>query len=346
MKDSYKNTYILAFESSCDETSVAVLKNGTELLTNVIATQIASHKRFGGVVPEIASRHHTEQITYCIAAALDEAGIAPAELTAVAVTEGPGLVGALLVGMTAAKAFAWAHNLPLIGVNHMAGHLMAANLVAPIEYPALALLVSGGHTELVYVKKEGDYKILGETRDDAVGEAYDKVGRVMGLTYPSGKVIDELAHEGLDLYNFPRAMIHEAGYEFSFSGLKSAFINLVHHAEQTGEILRNEDLSASFQAAVLDVLMTKTLSALTEFPEIKTLVVAGGVAANLGLRERLSAEIKNVKVIVPPLRLCGDNAGMIASAAYHQLQQQDFIDLTENAFPSLAFENLEEEIIQ
>lgn len=337
-KIKMNDTYILAFESSCDETSVAILKNGTELLANVIATQIASHKRFGGVVPEVASRHHTEQITYCIDAALYEANIKPSQITAVAVTKGPGLVGALLVGMTAAKAFAWAYQLPLIGVNHMAGHLMAANLVAPIEYPALALLVSGGHTELVYVAEEGDYKILGETRDDAVGEAYDKVGRVIGLTYPSGKVIDELAHRGKDIYNFPRAMIHEPGFEFSFSGLKSSFINLVHNAEQHGEVLKNEDLAASFQAAVLDVLLSKTQNALTQYSEIRTLIVAGGVAANQGLRERLEREITETKVIIPPLRLCGDNAGMIATAAYTQYKINDFITLSENAFPSLSFE--------
>jgi N6-L-threonylcarbamoyladenine synthase len=311
-----KDTYILAFESSCDETSVAVLKNGDELLSNVIATQIASHKRFGGVVPEIASRHHTEQISYCIEAALNEAAVSSDSLSAVAVTEGPGLVGALLVGMTAAKAFAWALGLPLIGVNHMAGHLMAASLIQPIKYPALALLVSGGHTELVLVPEEGDYHILGETRDDAVGEAYDKVGRVMGLSYPSGREIDELAHKGQDLYRFPRAMINEEGFEFSFSGLKSAFINLVHKAEQNGEMLKNADLSASFQAAVLDIVLAKPQAALSLHPEIQTLVVAGGVAANQGLRERLTAEVKTVPVLIPPLRLCGDNAGMIAAAAY------------------------------
>ncbi|MDR0299509.1 MAG: tRNA (adenosine(37)-N6)-threonylcarbamoyltransferase complex transferase subunit TsaD [Streptococcaceae bacterium] len=340
-----KDIYILAIESSCDETSVAILKNGNELLTNIIATQIASHKRFGGVVPEIASRHHTEQISYCIEAALDSAEVAVEELSAVAVTEGPGLVGALLVGMTAAKAFAWAHGLPLIAVNHMAGHLMAANLPdsdGSIEYPCLALLVSGGHTELVYVASEGDYKKIGETRDDAVGEAYDKVGRVMGLTYPSGKLIDEMAHQGNDIYNFPRAMIKEPGYEFSFSGLKSAFINLVHNAKQKGEPLDKVDLATSFQAAVLDILMAKTKAALKEYPEIKTLVVAGGVAANQGLRERLAQEITDIKVIVPPLRLCGDNAGMIAAAAYTEYKKNNFVELTENAFPSLAFDVMDE----
>lgn len=332
--------YILAFETSCDETSVAVLKNGTELLSNVIASQVNSHKRFGGVVPEVASRHHVEQITACIDEALEQAGITAKELSAVAVTEGPGLVGALLVGIMAAKTFAWANNLPLIPVNHMAGHLMAAALVDTIEYPAMALLVSGGHTELVYVESEGNYKKIGETRDDAAGEAYDKVGRVMGLTYPSGKEIDELAHKGEDTYAFPRAMMTAAdGLEMSFSGLKSAFINLVHNAKQQGQDLVAtdlENLAASFQAAVVDVLIAKTKRALEQYPA-KTLIVGGGVSANQGLRERLATDMKDIKVILPPLRLCGDNAGMIAAAATIEMDKENFADLTLNARPSLVF---------
>ena len=307
-----KDRYILAFETSCDETSVAVLKNDDQLLSNVIASQIESHKRFGGVVPEVASRHHVEVITACIEEALEEAGITEADVTAVAVTYGPGLVGALLVGLAAAKAFAWAHGLPLIPVNHMAGHLMAAQSVEPLEFPLLALLVSGGHTELVYVSEAGDYKIVGETRDDAVGEAYDKVGRVMGLTYPAGREIDQLAHQGSDIYDFPRAMIKED----------------------------NADLSASFQAAVLDILMAKTKKALEKYP-VKTLVVAGGVAANQGLRERLASEITDVKVIIPPLRLCGDNAGMIAYASVSEWNKENFAGWDLNAKPSLAFEGIE-----
>ena len=335
-----KDNYILAFETSCDETSVAILKNGSELLCNIIASQINSHKRFGGVVPEIASRHHVEQITVCIEAALEEAEISADQLTAVAVTEGPGLNGALLVGIMAAKTFAWANHLPLIPVNHMAGHLMAAQSVEPLEFPLLALLVSGGHTELVYVSEAGDYKIVGETRDDAVGEAYDKVGRVMGLTYPAGREIDQLAHQGSDIYDFPRAMIKEDNLEFSFSGLKSAFINLHHNAQQKGESLSNADLSASFQAAVLDILMAKTKKALEKYP-VKTLVVAGGVAANQGLRERLASEITDVKVIIPPLRLCGDNAGMIAYASVSEWNKENFAGWDLNAKPSLAFEGIE-----
>ncbi|MFZ2305171.1 MAG: tRNA (adenosine(37)-N6)-threonylcarbamoyltransferase complex transferase subunit TsaD [Streptococcus suis] len=331
-----KDRLILAIETSCDETSVAVLRNDAELLSNVIASQIASHQRFGGVVPEVASRHHVEVITACIEEALLEAEVTAEDLTAVAVTYGPGLVGALLVGISAAKAFAWANDLPLIPVNHMAGHLMAARAVKELEFPLLALLVSGGHTELVYVSEAGDYKIVGETRDDAVGEVYDKVGRVMGLPYPAGRIIDELAHEGQDIYDFPRAMIKEDNLEFSFSGLKSAFINLYHNARQKGETMSNVDLSASFQACVLDILMAKTKKALEKYP-VKTLVVAGGVAANQGLRERLAAEITDVEVIIPPLRLCGDNAGMIALAAVSEYNKENIAGWDLNAKPSLAF---------
>ncbi|WP_270346762.1 tRNA (adenosine(37)-N6)-threonylcarbamoyltransferase complex transferase subunit TsaD [Enterococcus thailandicus] len=330
---------ILAIESSCDETSVAVVENGTKILSNIVASQINSHKRFGGVVPEVASRHHVEQITLCIDEALAEAEVTVAELSAVAVTYGPGLVGSLLIGISAAKAFAWANNLPLVPVNHMAGHIYAARFVKPFEFPLIALLVSGGHTELVYMQEDGSYEIIGETRDDAAGEAYDKVGRVLGLSYPSGKEIDELAHHGKDNYHFPRVMIHEANYDFSFSGLKSAFINLVHNAEQRGEELDKNDLAASFQASVVEVLVTKTLRACKEFP-VKQLVVAGGVAANQGLREGLATalakELPEVELIIPPLRLCGDNAAMIGAAAHVERQKGTAADLQLNANPSLV----------
>ena len=340
MCEEMKDRYILAIESSCDETSVAVLKNDKDLLSNIIASQVESHKRFGGVVPEVASRHHVEVVTLCIEDALKEAGIVAQDLDAVAVTYGPGLVGALLVGMSAAKAFAWAHGLPLIPVNHMAGHLMAAREVKELTYPLMALLVSGGHTELVYVPEAGVYQIVGETRDDAAGEAYDKVGRVMGLTYPAGREIDQLAHQGQDVYDFPRAMIKEDNLEFSFSGLKSAFINLHHNAQQKGEELVLEDLCASFQAAVMDILLVKTKKALEKYP-VRGLVVAGGVAANQGLRERLAEEIRDVEVIIPPLRLCGDNAGMIALAAAIEFEKGNFASLDLNAKPSLVFEGME-----
>ncbi|MEI5995460.1 tRNA (adenosine(37)-N6)-threonylcarbamoyltransferase complex transferase subunit TsaD [Candidatus Enterococcus mansonii] len=337
---SKERKLILAIESSCDETSVAVIEDGDKILANIVASQVKSHQRFGGVVPEVASRHHVEEITLCIDDALAEANVEPEELSGVAVTYGPGLVGALLIGLSAGKAFAWAHDLPLIPVNHMAGHIYAAHFEEPLQFPLMALLVSGGHTELVYMKETGSFEIIGETRDDAAGEAYDKVGRVLGLAYPSGKEIDELAHKGVDSYHFPRAMIKEDNYDFSFSGLKSSFINTVHNAEQRGLELSTEDLAASFQASVIDVLVDKTIRACKEYP-IKQLVMAGGVAANQGLRTRLSAEVKkelpDVTFIVPPLRLCGDNAAMIGAAAFVEAEKGHFADYSLNAEPSLAF---------
>ena len=334
---------ILAFESSCDETSVAVIENGSKILANIVATQINSHKRFGGVVPEVASRHHIEAITLCVADALEQAQVSYEDLDAVAVTYGPGLVGALLVGVAAAKAVAFAHNLPLIPVNHMAGHIYAARFVSPLKFPALALLVSGGHTELVYLAGPTDFKIIGETRDDAAGEAYDKVGRVLGLSYPSGKEIDELAHQGHDSFHFPRAMENEDNFDFSFSGLKSAFINTVHHADQVGESLDKADLAASFQASVVDVLAHKTVKALRKF-DVKQLILAGGVAANKGLRARLDQELTafpEVELIKAPLKLCGDNAAMIGAAGYEAYQAGIMADLDLNAEPSLEFEWLD-----
>lgn len=331
---------ILAIESSCDETSVAVIKNGSEILSNIVASQIKSHRRFGGVVPEVASRHHVEQITICIDEALAEAEVATSDLDAVAVTYGPGLVGSLLIGISAAKAFAWANHLPLIPVNHMAGHIYAARFVAPMEFPLMALLVSGGHTELAYMIEDGSFEVIGETRDDAAGEAYDKVGRVLGLTYPCGKPVDELAHQGQDSYHFPRAMIHENNFDFSFSGLKSAFINLVHNAEQRGEELVREDLAASFQASVVEVLVEKTRRALLQYPS-KQLIIAGGVAANKGLRAGMKAmmdeNFPDMPLLIPPLRLCGDNAAMVGAAGYIEWQKQHFTDLSLNAKPSLIF---------
>ncbi|MDN6195578.1 MAG: tRNA (adenosine(37)-N6)-threonylcarbamoyltransferase complex transferase subunit TsaD, partial [Atopostipes suicloacalis] len=239
---------ILSIETSCDETSAAVIKNGDTICSNIVASQINSHKRFGGVVPEIASRHHMEYMTLIVEEAMKEAGVEFSDLDALAVTEGPGLVGALLVGVNAAKAIAYAHDLPLIPVNHMAGHIYANQLVAPLKFPLLALVVSGGHTELVYMKEDNHFEIIGETRDDAAGEAYDKIGRVIGVPYPGGKYIDEMAQEGADTFDFPRAMMQEENYDFSFSGLKSSFINRVHNAEQKGEELNKNDLAASFQA--------------------------------------------------------------------------------------------------
>lgn len=330
---------ILAIETSCDETSAAVIKNGDTILSNIVASQINSHQRFGGVVPEIASRHHVEYITLIIQEAMQEADVTFADLDAVAVTEGPGLVGALLIGVNAAKAIAYAHNLPLIPVNHMAGHIYANHLVEPLEFPLLALVVSGGHTELVLMKEHNNFEIIGETRDDAAGEAYDKIGRVIGVPYPGGKYIDEMAQKGRDVFAFPRAMMREDNYDFSFSGLKSAFINLVHNAEQKGEALDKNDLAASFQAAVIDVLVDKTIRAAKEY-EVKQIILAGGVAANAGLRLALSTAVENeleaVTLAIPPLSLCGDNAAMIGAAAYIDYHQEHGINLALNAQPGLT----------
>lgn len=330
---------ILAIESSCDETSVAVVEDGIHILSNVVASQINSHKRFGGVVPEVASRHHVEQIIGCMEEALERAEVKVDDLGAVAVTFGPGLVGALLIGLTAAKSFAWAHNLPLIPVNHMSGHIYAARFVSEMTFPAMALLVSGGHTELVYMKEHGSYEIIGETRDDACGEAYDKIGRILGLSYPSGKEIDEMSHLGEDTYNFPRAMMKEDNYDFSFSGLKSSVINLVHNANQREETLDRHNLARSFQQSVIDVLVTKTIKACQEY-EVKQLIMAGGVAANKGLRaafdEAVTNELSDVSFIVPPLNLCGDNAAMIGAAAFIEAKKGHFADWSLNAKPSVT----------
>lgn len=330
---------ILSFESSADETSVAVVKDGNKILSNEIATQIKSHQRFGGIVPEVASRHHIERVTILVDEALADANITYADVDAIAVTYGPGLVGSLLIGVTAAKTIAWAHNIPLVPISHLAGHIMAARFVKPIEYPALALLVSGGHTELVYLPREGAFEVLGETRDDAAGESYDKVGRVMGIAYPAGKTIDELAHQGKDTFNFPRAMENDGTYEFSFSGLKSAFINTYHNAQQRDEVLNKENLAASFQAAVVDVLVNKTAQALDHYP-VKQLLLGGGVAANQGLRTALATLLANydTEFIPVPLKLAGDNAAMIGAAGeiFYRNGRRGTYDL--NADPSLEFE--------
>ena len=333
-----KEVVILAIESSCDETSAAVVVNGRTLLSNIVASQIKSHMRFGGVVPEIASRHHVEQITQVIEEALVQAGKTMEEIDAVAVTIGPGLVGALLIGISAAKAVALAANKPLIAVNHMAGHIYANQLIEPLQFPLMALVVSGGHTELVYMPQDGQFEIIGETRDDAAGEAYDKIGRILNLPYPGGKKMDELAHIGEDIYDFPRAMIHEDHYDFSFSGLKSAVINRIHNAKQKGEEIVPENVAASFQASVVEVLVEKSKRALQEYP-VKQFVLAGGVAANHGLRtalqEMMQSYYPTVTFSIPPMNLCGDNAAMIGAAAYSKWLEQDFAAMDVNAMPGL-----------
>ncbi|OYD56413.1 tRNA (adenosine(37)-N6)-threonylcarbamoyltransferase complex transferase subunit TsaD [Fictibacillus aquaticus] len=330
---------ILAIETSCDETAAAVIKNGREIVSNVVSSQIESHKRFGGVVPEVASRHHVEQMTLVLEEALAQAGLEPSDLTAVAVTEGPGLVGALLIGVNAAKAFAFAHGLPLVPVHHIAGHIYANRLLTEMEFPLLTLIVSGGHTELVYMKEHGSYEVIGETRDDAAGEAYDKVARTLNMPYPGGPHIDRLAQEGEPVIDLPRSWLEPGSYDFSFSGLKSAVINTVHNATQRGETIKPEDLAASFQASVVEVLVEKTFRAAQEYG-VKQVLLAGGVAANKGLRAGLEARFagSQYELIIPPLSLCTDNAAMIGAAASIEYKKGKRADLALNGVPGLDLE--------
>ncbi|MGI6771007.1 MAG: tRNA (adenosine(37)-N6)-threonylcarbamoyltransferase complex transferase subunit TsaD [Acholeplasmataceae bacterium] len=311
---------ILAVETSCDETSVAILKDGKEVLSNVVLSQIDIHKVFGGVVPEIASRNHIKYLTTVFDEALEKAKVTPNEIDLVAVTEGPGLIGALLIGINAASAFAYANSIPLIGINHLHGHIYAASIDNEIKFPAIILLVSGGHTELIYAKDHFDFEIIGQTYDDAVGEAYDKVARVLGLSYPGGPIIDKLAQEGKAIYNFPRPVMDSGDLNFSFSGLKSSVINFVHNNRQKNIELDVKDVSASFQEAVIDVLINKTKAAIEKHP-VKQLIIGGGVAANKGLRRRVFEEIPNVEIIIPKMQYCTDNAAMIAAAAYYKYKK-------------------------
>lgn len=334
---SEKDIFVLGIETSCDETAAAIVKNGCEIIANVVASQMESHQRFGGVVPEIASRHHVEQITLVLEETMRRANMDVNELDAIAVTEGPGLVGALLIGVNAAKALAFAHRIPLVGVHHIAGHIYANRLVQEMKFPLLALVVSGGHTELVYMKEHGMFEVIGETRDDAAGEAYDKVARALQLPYPGGPHIDRLAKEGKPIIDLPRAWLEEGSYDFSFSGLKSAVINTLHNAKQRGETLRPEDMAASFQASVVEVLVEKTMQAAAHYG-VKQILLAGGVAANEGLRTQLREQMKRlpeVELVIPPLSLCTDNAAMIAAAGTVLLQQGKRASMALNANPSL-----------
>ncbi len=333
------DVYILGIETSCDETAAAIVKNGTEIVSNVVASQIESHKRFGGVVPEVASRHHVEQITMVLEETFQQADMTAEEMDAITVTEGPGLVGALLVGVNTAKALAFAKHKPLIGVHHIAGHIYANRLIKEFQFPLLALVVSGGHTELIVMHEHGLFEVIGETRDDAAGEAYDKVARTLNLPYPGGPQMDRLAATGEANIAFPRAWLEEGSYDFSFSGLKSSVINTLHNAAQRKETLKDEDVAASFQASVVEVLAEKTYRAAQQY-DVKQVIVAGGVAANKGLRIALDNKFDDAKqeLLIPPLDLCTDNAAMIAAAGTIAYQQGHRAGWDLNANPSLDLE--------
>ena len=333
-----KDIYILAIESSCDETAAAVVKNGREVLSNVISSQIALHTLYGGVVPEIASRKHIEKINQVIESALSESGMLLGQMDAVAVTYGPGLVGALLVGVAEAKAIAYVKGIPLIGVHHIEGHI-AANYIEnfDLEPPFICLIVSGGHTHLVVVKDYGQFDIIGRTRDDAAGEAYDKVARAIGLGYPGGPKIEQLAKKGnRKAIVFPRAKVEGAPYDFSFSGVKSAVLNHLNHAKMMGEEVNQADIAASFQEAVVDVLVTKAILAAKEYG-YKRLAVAGGVASNAALRDALQAACtkEDIQFYYPSPVFCTDNAAMIGVAGYYEFRKGMRHGLDLNAVPNL-----------
>lgn len=332
----------LAVETSCDETSAAVLKNGREVLSNIISTQIDEHKKFGGVVPEVASRKHIENVDMVIKEALDQANITLKDIDHIGVTYGPGLVGALLVGLSTAKAMAYALDVPLVGVHHIEGHI-CANYIEDknLEPPFMCLIVSGGHSYLCHVKDYGVYDILGSTRDDAVGEAFDKVARAMALGYPGGPIIDRLSKVGnKDAIKFPRVYLENDSFDFSFSGLKSSVLNYLNSQKQKGLEIKEEDVAASFQQAVIEVLVNKTIKA-TKLKNVDTIVLAGGVAANSGLREMLlkEAQKEGFKLKYPSIELCTDNAAMIGCAAYYSYIKGKQSDLYLNAVPNLKLDS-------
>lgn len=329
---------ILGIESSCDETAAAVVKDGSEILSNVINTQIEFHKKYGGVVPEIASRKHIESINAVVSEAMNTAGVGFSELDAIAVTYGPGLVGALLVGVSFAKGLAYALKKPLVPVHHIKGHI-TANFLAhkDLKPPFVSLVASGGHSHIVLVKDYTEFEILGRTRDDAAGEAFDKIARVIGLGYPGGPLIDKLAREGNPrAFEFPRVRMDKDSLDFSFSGVKTAVINCLHKMEQQGTEYEKADVAASFQEAVTDVLCEHTIEAAIK-RDSKTIALAGGVASNSRLREKMKEEAakKGIDVLYPPPVLCTDNAAMIASAGYYGFLNGESAGLDLNAVPSL-----------
>ena len=312
-----KSVFILGIESSCDETSISIVRNGTDEIATVINTQMYIHANYGGVVPEIASRMHVESITLVIDECLKKAHMKMEEIDAIAFTYGPGLIGSLLIGNIAAKTLSLIYNKPLVPVHHIAGHIYANNLVKPLEFPLIALVISGGHTELVYMKEDYSFEKLGGTLDDAVGEAYDKIARVINISYPGGPNVDKLAHIGNDTYKLPLPLDDDS-YNFSFSGLKSSVINLYHNEIQRGNKINKENLACSFQNRVVEILTKKTIRALKEY-KVNNLIVAGGVSANKGIRESLIeyCNNNNINLTIPEIKYCTDNACMIASAGYY-----------------------------
>lgn len=330
---------ILGIETSCDETSAAVVADGSTVLSNVVASQVEIHQRFGGVVPEVASRQHIEVLNPVIKTALAEAGAGYDNLDAVAVTQGPGLLGSLLVGLMAAKSLAFALNIPLVAVNHIEAHIYANFLETPeVPFPFVALVVSGGHTDLVYATGHSEFALVGQTRDDAAGESFDKVARALGLGYPGGPPIERLAREGdPTAVPLPQALLEENTFDTSFSGLKTAVVNYVNRIRQKGEAVNLANLAASFQAAVAEVLVTKSFSAASAYGT-ETILLAGGVAANGFIRNRFSEEAarRKMRLFIPPPALCTDNAAMVAAAGYHHFLRGDFAPLTINAEASLT----------
>ena len=326
-----KDMYILGIESSCDETSASIVKNGTTEIATVISSQIDIHKSYGGVVPEIASREHVKNITIVLEECLEKANMTMEQIDAIAITYGPGLIGSLLVGLEAAKTLSFIYNKPLIPVHHIAGHIYANSLVKKLEFPLLAVVVSGGHTELIEMPQHYRFNKLGGTLDDAIGECYDKVARVIGLEYPGGPKIDKLAALGKPTYKLP-VPLKDDSYNFSFSGLKSAVINLAHNEEQRGAEINKEDLATSFQTVAIEAITSKVRKAIMD-KNIKTVIVAGGVAANQGLRkamEKLTEEL-HVNLLIPPMKYCTDNATMVAAAGYYAYLDGRRADLTLNS---------------
>ncbi len=328
-----KDVYILAIESSCDETSIAIVKNGKDVISIVINTQISTHENYGGVVPEIASRMHAENITIVLDETLKKANMKIEEMDAIAVTYGPGLMGSLLVGVEAAKILALLYNKPLIAVNHLAGHIYANNLENDMKFPLLALIISGGHTDIVYMEDDYKFKVLGATLDDAIGEAYDKVARVLGLKYPGGPNVEKMALNGKPSYKLPIPMNDES-LNMSFSGLKSSIINLVHNETQRNKTINKEDLACSFQSVATDQLVRKLELAIKQ-TDIKNIIIAGGVSANQYIRQEVTklAQKYDANISVPKLLYCTDNAAMIGAAAYPLYLKKEFANLDLNANP-------------